>query len=86
MSDDNPNPAPQPNLIPDEMPGKPRPMRRLPSVLKVVTIAVGGTGLFVLATGMLTPTLGAQRSTRLQWEQRQQEIEQAIAKAEQVEP
>ncbi len=84
MNESKPNQAEPP--MSEEARRPPTPMRRLPRVLKVVAIAAGGTGLFVLVNGMLTPTMGAQRSTRLQWEQRQQDIDQAIAKADQVQP
>jgi hypothetical protein len=84
MSGNNSPPGPQP--LSYKMPSTPMPMRRLPMVFKVIAITAGGTGLFVLASAMFTPTMGAQRSTRLQWEQRQLEIEQAIASADQPQP
>jgi len=47
------------------------------TVLSLLAVGVGGLLLFLAAIS--TRTCGATRSTRLQWEPRQAEIEQAIA-------
>ncbi|EAQ81370.1 hypothetical protein DSM3645_23301 [Blastopirellula marina DSM 3645] len=49
--------------------------------LNAVTVIVAGAGAFVLLAGLTTPTIGATRSTKLQWEERNLQIEQAVRDA-----
>lgn len=53
-----------------------------------VALTIAGAGAIVLIGGAMTPTMGATRSTKLEWQQRQQQIEQAAQRANQndVEP
>jgi hypothetical protein len=46
---------------------------------QVVTAIVAGGVLFTLLGGLLVPTMGGRRSTRLKWEARRQEIRDAVA-------
>lgn len=46
--------------------------------LGAVTLTVAGAGVFLLIAGTMQPCMGATRSTRLEWEKRQREIEMAI--------
>ena len=46
--------------------------------LGAVTLTVAGAGLFLLVAGTTSPCMGATRSTRLEWEKRQREIELAF--------
>jgi hypothetical protein len=76
---------PNPAIPSDSLPTRPSPLQKRPlwpSVGKAGVILVGGGSLFVLTCVMLTPSLGAQRSTQLQWEQRQQETHAAIAESD----
>jgi len=50
--------------------------------LGAVVLTAAGAGAFLLIAGTMTPCMGATRSTRLEWEKRQQEIEQAEREAE----
>jgi hypothetical protein len=50
----------------------------------VLVLGALGAGAFVLLTGFTTPCLGATRSSKLKWEQRQLEIEQAEHDAQSV--
>jgi hypothetical protein len=43
-----------------------------------ISMAVAGAGAIVLIGGTLTPTVGATRSAKLEWQRRQQQIEQAV--------
>lgn len=45
--------------------------------LGAVTLTVAGAGAFLLIAGSMSTCMGATRSTRLEWEKRQQEIERA---------
>ena len=47
------------------------------AVTTLTLLAAGGMG-FVLIADLATPCVGATRSSRLQWEQRQVEIDRAI--------
>jgi hypothetical protein len=62
------------------------PARALPPVVDYLTslattgaiVAAAGLAVFTLVGGCPTHTRGATRSTRLEWERRQQAIEQAV--------
>lgn len=47
------------------------------TVLSLLAVGIGG--VLLLLPAITTPTRGATRSTRLQWEERQAEIDRAIA-------
>jgi hypothetical protein len=49
----------------------------------LVLVAAGG-GAFALLNLMLTPCVGATRSSKLQWEERQRQIDQALAERQQA--
>ena len=49
----------------------------------LVVVVAGVVG--VLIPAMTRPTLGATRSSRLKWQQRQQQLQQDIAAAEKIE-
>jgi hypothetical protein len=49
--------------------------------VNLLLFGVAGAGALVLLSATMTPTVGATRSTRLQWQQHQAEIEQAVAEA-----
>ncbi len=58
-----------------------RPQSKLLSLLKgmlTTGIAVAGGGAFlILVAGVLTPTMGGRRSTRLKWQEQQRQAEDA---------
>lgn len=45
--------------------------------LGAMTLTVAGAGVFLLIAASTSTCMGATRSTKLEWEKRQQEIEQA---------
>lgn len=45
--------------------------------LNAVLLTAAGAAAFVLIAGTMTPCVGATRSTKLQWEERHLQIEQA---------
>jgi hypothetical protein len=56
----------------------PRPIPfSLGPALDAALLTVAGTGAFLLVASMTTPTLGATRSSKLVWQERQRQIEQA---------
>lgn len=75
-----------PNPIGEPEPVQPRPGRK---ILKRLAVAAGVTVGGVLACAVLvtpTRTCGATRSAKLQWQQRQAEIEQTLATAASIPP
>ena len=42
-----------------------------------IMLTAAGAGAFLLIAGTMTPTMGATRSTKLEWEERKLQIEQA---------
>lgn len=48
-------------------------------LMPLATLVVGGTILLVVPAIQVTPARGATRSSRLQWQERQAEIQQALA-------
>jgi hypothetical protein len=63
--------------------GPPQPEQELPGSRPTAEgIAVIGAlvaGLALLATCMVQPSMGATRSARLKWQERQRDVEQAVA-------
>jgi hypothetical protein len=53
--------------------------------LGTIALTVAGAGAILLISGTMTPTMGATRSTKLEWEERKLQIEQAERDA-QVDP
>jgi hypothetical protein len=51
------------------------------AILNVGVILAAGAGAFILFAGTMTPTMGATRSTKLKWAERQRQIEQAARNA-----
>ncbi|TWT33418.1 hypothetical protein [Blastopirellula retiformator] len=47
-----------------------------------ILFIIAGAGALVLLGGTLTPCMGATRSAKLKWEERQMQIEQAVRDAE----
>ena len=45
--------------------------------LGAIALTVAGAGAIALISGSMTPTMGATRSTKLEWERRKLQIEQA---------
>ncbi|QDU74258.1 hypothetical protein Pan97_12650 [Bremerella volcania] len=45
--------------------------------LNALVLAAAGAGAFFLIGGTMTPCMGATRSTQLQWQERNAQIEQA---------
>jgi hypothetical protein len=85
MSDEElQSPEPEDRLAPEMLDpsGAPQPVKPDDPVLRgiaqlgVIAVAVGGLMLPLFAE--VGPTCGATRSAKLQWEQRQQEIDAAI--------
>lgn len=74
MSDELEPVSGDPDILDSDHPNEPRRPKR--SIAWPIAL-VSGT-IFVVATTM-TPTLGARRSTRLQWEHRAAEIDQDTA-------
>jgi hypothetical protein len=80
------NESEKPDESPDEsladLPPKPVDDSSVPLAahigLGAIAWSVAGAGAIVLIAGSLTPTMGATRSTKLEWEQRKLEIEQAV--------
>ena len=74
--------------------GGPTPVRRLGAAalsfvtapLSTLGVVTGTAAFFVIAAGLMTPTMGARRSARLRWQERKDraraEIEETIRKAE----
>jgi threonine dehydrogenase-like Zn-dependent dehydrogenase len=50
--------------------------------LGAIALTVAGAGAIALIAGSMSPTMGATRSTKLEWEQRKLQIEQAEHDAE----
>ena len=73
----------QPQPPCDRATGRPRPFRhqvgRFTGSLVIVTLATGA--LLVAAEALTTPTLGATRSRRIRWQDRQAEIDAATSDA-----
>jgi hypothetical protein len=46
----------------------------LEGAARVVTVAIAGGAFLTLVAGLLVPTAGGRRSTRLKWEERRQAI------------
>jgi hypothetical protein len=46
----------------------------------IAGVAAAGVSLFMLV-GFLTPTMGATRSTRLKWQERQNQVDEAVKTA-----
>ena len=75
----------KPDESPDDslaaMPPKPVEEEQLPLGANIglgtVALTVAGAGAIVLIGGSMTPAMGATRSTKLLWEQRQQQMQQA---------
>jgi len=49
--------------------------------LNAAVCSIAGAGAIALISATMTPCVGATRSSKLQWEERQQQIEQAIRDA-----
>lgn len=45
--------------------------------LNALVLAAAGAGAFILIGGTMTPCMGATRSAKLEWQERQAQIEQA---------
>ena len=52
--------------------------------LNAALLAGAGVGAFFLLAGTMTPCVGATRSAKLKWEERQLEIDQAEQDAESI--
>jgi hypothetical protein len=62
------------------------PGNRIIMLIKRCTFAVVSGGMFLLvAAAIFTPTMGGRRSTRLKWQERQQQADEAVAKTIQAE-
>jgi hypothetical protein len=48
----------------------------------VLMLAAGGAFAYMVIASSMTPTMGATRSAQLEWERRNQQIEQAMREAE----
>ena len=63
----------------------PQPVEALPAgvnaVLGTVALTVAGAGALVLIAGFMTPTVGATRSTKLEWQRRKLLMDQAECEA-----
>lgn len=82
----NPGPEPNPNAdTPAPLPLQPVPMngsKTIDPILGMSALVLGGGVVLFLAIAGQTATMGATRSTKLKWEQRQQEIEAAQCHAD----
>jgi hypothetical protein len=75
----------QPDESPDEslaaVPPKPIDQEQLPRsaniALGTIALTMAGAGAIVLIGGSMTPAIGATRSMKLVWEQRQLQMDQA---------
>lgn len=75
---------PEPNSDPPAV-DPPQPVETLPpgvnAALGTVALTVAGAGALVLIAGFMTPTVGATRSTRLEWQRRKLLMDQAEREA-----
>lgn len=79
------NPSqPEPNSDPPAG-DPPLPVETLPpgvnAALGTVALAVAGAGALVLIAGFMSPTVGATRSTKLEWQRRKLLMDQAEREA-----
>mgnify|MGYP003337078719 CR=1 FL=1 len=73
-------PRPDPSSDPPAV-DPPQPVETLPAgvdtALGTVALTVAGAGALVLIAGFMTPTVGATRSTKLEWQRRKLLMDQA---------
>jgi hypothetical protein len=76
------------NPMPPEAPAPPEPMQKIPAWRRLLMpaglVAVSGGTVLMITASAPTQVMGATRSSQLEYEQRQELIEQTIADSEQT--